>query len=63
MESFEQKYQKKHKRLSFIKSGVRIAACAFVLFMPAATAPSILIGALALGFLVAEWIGIAEEMI
>ena len=63
MESFEDKYQKKHKRLSFIKSGIRIGACGIVLFSPVASTPNVLVGVLALGFLIAEVIGIAEEMI
>lgn len=63
MESFEDKYRKVHKRLSLVKSFIRIASCAFVLFMPATTTPFILIGGFALGFMIAEWIGIAEEMI
>ena len=63
MESFEDKYRKTHKRLSFIKSFVRIASCAIVLFMPVTTSPFVLVGILALGFMIAEWIGVAEEMI
>jgi hypothetical protein len=62
MDSFEEKYQKVHKRLSFIKSGIRIAACALVLFLPGASVFG-LIGILALGFMIAEFIGILEEMI
>ena len=60
MESFEDKYQKKHKRLSFIKSGIRIVACVSALF---STDIVLAVGFLSLGFAVAEIVGIFEEMI
>ena len=60
MENFEDRYQKKHKLLSFIKSGIRIASCFFALLSVDA---KIAVGIVALGFLIAEVVGIFEEMI
>lgn len=63
MNNFEEKYKGWHQKISFIKSGVRIAAClsaATTLFVVSATTiPAILILAIGLGL--AEILGIFEE--
>jgi uncharacterized membrane protein HdeD (DUF308 family) len=62
MDSFEEKYQKKHKRWSYAKSCIRLITCFVVLLMPARD-PTLAIAAFALGFMIAEILGIYEEMI
>jgi len=72
MSNFEEQYQKKHKRLSLIKSYIRMGACA--IFFGGLLALGYLgdlqfwlkmsIGAvMPIGFFIAEMIGIAEENI
>lgn len=46
----------KHRYISFIKSGIRVSACAL-----AAITGSVLV--LALGLLVAELVGVYEELV
>lgn len=46
---------KKHKYISFIKSGLRIVACCFLAYYE--------IQAAAILFAVAELLGVAEEMV
>ena len=53
---FETKYRTWHTRLSYIKSAVRIAACAIALYDSS-------IAVLAAGLLIAELVGIAEEWV
>ena len=66
-EDFEKKYKEWHQKISFIKSGIRIAACLGTIITIAVlghvigTTPAILI--LATGFLLAEILGIFEEWI
>lgn len=60
MSDFEYNYRKWHTFMSYIKSAVRIAACVVVLWLAPFTD---LISYLALGFLIAEMIGIAEEWV
>ena len=47
---------KAHKHISFIKSGVRIAACVFAMVFNS-------LGILAIGLGLAELIGVYEEMV
>jgi hypothetical protein len=63
MSDFEQRYQKKHKSISLIKSVIRLASCGLVLLMPYTSNPVHLVAILALGFGIAEVLGIWEEMI
>lgn len=64
---FEENYKDWHQKISFIKSGVRIAACLGSIITIATlghvvgTTPSILI--LAIGLFLAEILGIFEEWI
>jgi hypothetical protein len=64
---FEEKYKDWHQKISFIKSGIRIAAClscatsVIVLGHIEGGTPALLI--LAIGFGLAEILGIAEEWI
>lgn len=64
---FEEKYKHWHQKISFIKSGVRIAACLsciitiITLGHIEGTTPAILMLAIGLGL--AEILGIAEEWI
>lgn len=61
MSNFETKYRTKHKAISLVKSSIRIIGCiAAALFLPNAVAA---VTALGLGLIVAEVLGIAEEMI
>jgi len=53
---FESKYRTWHTRLSYIKSAVRISACAIALCDSS-------IAVLAAGLLIAELVGIAEEWV
>ncbi len=65
--NFETKYKDWHQKISFVKSGVRIAAClSCVITLIVAghlegNTPAILM--LAIGFGLAELLGIAEEWI
>lgn len=57
--SFEDSYRTWHQKISFAKSGVRLGASAIALyFMSDAT---VAVFALALGFGIAEILGILEE--
>ena len=64
-EDFEKKYKEWHQNLSFIKSGIRIAAClsAIITLITLGhiegTTPAVLM--LAIGLVLAEIIGILEE--
>lgn len=66
-DEFESNYKHWHQKISFVKSGVRIAAClsaiitALVLAQELGQVASILI--LAVGFGLAEILGIFEEWI
>jgi hypothetical protein len=62
MRDFETKYQTVHKRLSVVKSAIRIGACIVVLFVPLGSLEAN-VAVLAIGLLAAEILGIAEEMI
>jgi len=53
---FESTYRTWHTRLSYIKSAVRISACAIALYDSS-------IAVLAAGLLIAELVGIAEEWV
>jgi hypothetical protein len=53
---FESKYRTWHTRLSYIKSAVRIAACAIALYENSVVV-------IAAGILIAELVGIAEEWV
>jgi hypothetical protein len=58
---FETNYRTKHKTISIVKSGIRIAGCLIAaLFLPNVYWAIVAIG---LSFAVAEVLGIAEEMI
>lgn len=77
--SFEEQYQKKHKRLSLIKSYIRIVSCLILIvdiilwsFVPWQFTSALGICGMfytimalmfPVGFLIAEMIGIAEENI
>ena len=61
MGSFEDNYRKWHTRLSHAKSTVRIAACGFSIWQIGDTQLAIML--LAGGLLLAEILGILEEMI
>jgi hypothetical protein len=64
---FEEKYKNWHQKISFVKSGVRIAACLGTIITISTlghvigTTPAILILAIGLGL--AEILGIFEEWI
>jgi len=61
MSDFENKYRKVHKKISLVKSAIRIAGCiTAALLLPDAYWA---ITALGLSFAVAEVLGIAEESI
>jgi uncharacterized membrane protein HdeD (DUF308 family) len=62
MSDFEERYQKNHKRMSLAKSAIRIGACLAVIMMPIDDLATI-VSMFAVSFLLAEVIGIAEEMI
>jgi len=53
---FESKYRTWHTRLSYVKSAVRIAACALALYEGG-------VMVIAAGLLIAELVGIAEEWV
>lgn len=55
-EKFSERYNKWHKRMSYIKSAVRIITCAITVFTGS-------VAILALGLLIAEIIGIVEEWV
>jgi hypothetical protein len=59
--NFEKHYRGWHRGLSFIKSGMRIAGCAGAIFW-ATTNPGATLGFMASMFLLAELIGIIEEL-
>lgn len=63
MSDFEERYQQKHKAISMVKSGIRVGTCLAAagtsLFGTAGGAVFVL----ALGFMVAEFLGVWEEMI
>lgn len=74
MSEFEEKYNGKHRKLSLWKSGIRIAACAVAMSVVSyyvstnevdvrILANAIAIDILCVGFMIAEILGIAEEMI
>lgn len=64
---FEDKYKSWHQKISFVKSGIRIAACLSCIITVIALghsegiAPAVLMLAIGLGL--AEILGIAEEWI
>jgi hypothetical protein len=61
MSDFEDRYRNIHNKISFVKSGIRIAGCiAAALFLPDSVAA---ITAIGIAFAAAEVLGIAEEMI
>lgn len=60
MSEFEQRYRTWHTKMSYIKSAIRIAGCITVLWIAPFTD---LISCLAFSFLLAEIIGIAEEIV
>jgi hypothetical protein len=74
-ESFEEKYQKKHKTLSLWKSWIRIIAAVGTMILvtqsvnpnttldPKFLAVSLGMAILCIGIIWAEFLGIAEEMI
>ena len=74
-DSFEEKYQKKHKRLSLWKSWIRIVAAFGTMILvtqfvnvnttldPKFLAVSLGMAILCIGIIGAEFLGIAEEMI
>lgn len=62
MSNFEENYKKKHRRYSLIKSAVRIGSCLAVILVPLGSIEAN-VAVLAIGFLVAEVLGVAEEMI
>ncbi len=63
--NFENDYKSWHQKLSFIKSGIRIAACFSAIIILVllghieGTTPAVLM--LSIGLLIAELIGILEE--
>lgn len=57
--NFEQKYRTWHQRISFIKSGVRLGASGVALYYMSDAATAAF--AIALGFGIAELLGILEE--
>lgn len=60
MNDFETRYKGKHRTISFIKSGVRIAACfGAALMLPNTVLAITVLGA---GIVFAEVLGIAEEI-
>lgn len=63
MEKFEDKYKQWHQKISYVKSGVRIASCAGALFLLYVDSQAVSIAFLALGLLIAEILGIVEEWI
>ena len=62
MSNFEENYQRKHKRLSLLKSAIRIGTCFGVLLMPMHDLSNA-IAVLALGLLISEIVGVFEEFI
>ena len=60
-DDFNTKYRTWHAKISYVKSAVRLASCLAALFLLAE--PSTAIIALAVGFGLAELLGIAEEWI
>lgn len=58
-DDFEKRYQDKHKRISMWKSGIRVGTCLAVILL----STSLPLTILAIGMLVAEGLGVAEEMI
>lgn len=64
MSDFEDRYRGKHMKFSFIKSAIRIGACIGA-FVTAVWGGDVVmaIGELTVGFLIAELVGIGEEMI
>jgi hypothetical protein len=58
---------RKHRLISFVKSGIRIGASGMVAFLalthPALTPALILVGLLAIGYGVAEVVGVLEELV
>lgn len=74
MSDFETKYNTKHKAISLWKSGIRIVACAIAMSVvsyyvslnevdPRILANAIAIDVICIGLMLAEVLGIAEEMI
>ena len=74
MSDFEEKYNTKHKAISLWKSGIRIAACAVAMQIvsyyislneadPRILANALAIDVICLGLMIAEVLGIAEEML
>lgn len=62
MSDFETEYRTKHKRLSFLKSGIRIGAgLAGFIFMPYSL--TLTVFAFIFLYTAAEFVGIWEEMI
>lgn len=62
MSDFETEYRTKHKRLSFVKSGIRIGAGLFSFIVwPASLHLALVV--FVLGYTVAEFVGVWEEMI
>lgn len=60
---FEEKYKRWHQTLSYIKSGVRIAGCIGSLILLGVYGANISVAFLAVGLMLAEFLGIAEEWI
>lgn len=60
-DSFEDKYRKWHTRLSYVKSSVRLLFCGWAAVLHNEVASAILI--LAVGLIIAEVIGVLEEII
>lgn len=62
MSDFEKQYRGKHQKLSIIKSCIRIGTCIGALTTLYFGEYGLALGELAVGFLIAELLGIAEEM-
>ena len=58
MNDFENKYRDWHTKLSYVKSAVRMVSCLPVLLLLPIAHP---VSILALGFFIAELVGVAEE--
>ncbi len=61
MSSFEERYRTWHARLSYVKSGIRLLAAGAAAWLHNDVAIAVLI--LAVGFAIAEVVGILEEII
>lgn len=61
--SFEDKYKEWHQKISYVKSGVRIASCMGAVLLLSMDTYYFSILFLAIGLMIAEVLGIVEEWI